>query len=167
MTEIPNPPPDPQESCAHIMRAVRSSGLTWGTQETPFSMFLTIRKRFLKNAKISPYTARPTTHTLGVDKGNQQCEQLIASHSENQLNLESGIERLRNDLEGEVNKNEKLSNALTVNKALFNNLSTKYAEAIEQANKSANTFVDLDKTSKALKEAKEEIARLTKKNQES
>ena len=76
MTEIPNPPPDPQESCAHIMRAVRSSGLTWGTQETPFSMFLTIRKRFLKNAKISPYTAR--THTLGVDKWNQQYEQLLS-----------------------------------------------------------------------------------------
>ena len=171
MTEIPNPPPDPQESCTQIMRAVRSSGLTWGTQETPFSMFLTIRKRFLKNAKISPYTARPPTHTLGVDKGNQQCEQPLASHSENQLttiqNLETGIERLRNDLEGEVNKNEKLSNALTVSKALVNNLSTKYAEAIEQANKSAKTFVDLDKTSKALKEAKEEIARLTKKSQES
>jgi hypothetical protein len=43
---------------------------------------------------------------------------------------------LRYDLEGEVNKNEKLSNALTVSKALVNNLSTKYAEAIEQANKS-------------------------------
>ena len=166
MTEIPNPPPDPQESCTHIMRAVRSSGLTWGTQETPFSMFLTIRKRFLKNAKISPYTARPPTHTLGVDKGNQQCEQLLASHRENQLtiqNLESGIESLRNDLEGEVNNNEKLSNALSVSKALVNNLNTKYARAIEQVNKSAKTFVDLDKTSKALKEAKEEIARLTNK----
>ena len=170
MTEIPNPPPDPQESCAHIMRAVRSSGLTWGTQETPFSMFLTIRKRFLKNAKISPYIARPPTHTLGVDKGKQQYEQLLASHSEQQLtiqNLESGIERLRNDLEGEVTNNEKLNNSLNVSKALVNNLNTKHVEAIEQANKSAKTFVNLDKTSKALKEAKEEIARLTKKNQES
>ena len=171
MIENPSPLPDPHDSCAQIMRAVRSSGLTWGTQETPYLMCLTIRKRFLKNAKISPYTARPPTHTLGVDKGNQQCEQPLASHSENLLttiqNLESGIERLRNDLEGEVNKNEKLGNALTVSKALFNNLSTKYAEAIEQANKSAKTFVDLDKTSKALKEAKEEIARLTKKSQES
>jgi hypothetical protein len=166
--EIPNPPPDPQESCANIMRAVRSSGHTWGTQETPFLMFLTICKRFMKNAKISPYTARPPTHTLGVDKGNQQWEQLLTSQRENQLtipNLESGIERLRNDLEGEVNNNEKFSNALSVSKALVNNLNTKYAEAIEQVNKSANTFVNLDKTSKALKEAKEEVARLTKKNQ--
>jgi hypothetical protein len=170
MTEIPNPPPDPLESCAHIMRAVRSSGLTWGTQETPFSMFLTIRKRFLKNAKISPYIARPPTHTLGVDKGKQQYEQLLASHREQQLtiqNLESGIERMRNDLEGEVTNNEKLNNSLTVSKALVNNLNTKHVEAIEQANKSAKTFVNLDKTSKALKEAKEEVARLTKKNDES
>jgi hypothetical protein len=170
MTEIPNPPPDPLESCAHIMRAVRSSGLTWGTQETPFSMFLTIRKRFLKNAKISPYIARPPTHTLGVDKGKQQYEQLLASHREQQLtiqNLESGIERMRNDLEGEVTNNEKLNNSLTVSKALVNNLNTKHVEAIEQANKSAKSFVNLDKTSKALKEAKEEVARLTKKNDES
>ena len=34
-------------------------------------------------------------------------------------------------------------------------------------NKSAKTFVDHDKTSKALKNAKEEIARLTKKTEES
>ena len=133
-------------------------------------MFLTIRKRFLKNAKISPYIARPPTHTLGVDKRKQQYEQLLASHSEQLLtiqNLESGIERLRNDLEGEVTNNEKLNNSLTVSKALVNNLNTKHVEAIEQANKSAKTFVNLDKTSKALKEAKEEVARLTKKNDES
>ena len=95
-----------QDSCAQIMRAVRSSGLTWGTQETPFSMFLTIRKRFLKNAKISPYNARPPTHTLGVDKGNQQYEQLLAISRESQptiQNLESGMKRLKNDLDGEVN----------------------------------------------------------------
>ena len=149
MIENPSPQPDPHDSCAQIMRAVRSSGLTWGTQETPFSMFLTIRKRFLKNAKISPYTARPPTHTLGVDKGNQQYEQLLTVNRESQLtiqNLESGMERLKNDLEGEVNNSEKLNNALSVSKALVNNLNTKYVEAVEQVNHSAKTFVNLDKT---------------------
>ena len=140
MIENPSPLPDPHDSCAQIMRAVRSSGLTWGTQETPFSMFLTIRKRFLKNAKISPYNARPSTHTLGVDKGNQQYKQLLAISRESQLtiqNLESGMERLKNDLEGEVNNSEKLNIALSVSKALVNNLNTKYAEAVEKVNHSA------------------------------
>ena len=152
-----------------MLRAVRHSGLTWGTQETPYSLFLTIRKRFLKDAKIGP-TARPPTHTLGVDRGNQQVEQILASDKENQLTiqtLKSSVERLRNDLEEEVINSEKLSNALTVSKALVDNLNTKYSEAMEQVSKNAKLFDDHDKTSEALKKAKEEIARLTNKTQES
>jgi DNA repair ATPase RecN len=170
MIENPSPLPEPHDSCAQIMRAVRSSGLTWGTQETLCSMFLTIQKRFLKNAKISPNTARPPTHTPGVDKGNQQYEQLLATNRECQLtipNLESGVERLKNDLEGEVNNSGKLNNTISVSKALVNNLNKRYAEADEQVNHSAKTFANLDKTSKARKKAKEEVARLTNKNEES
>ena len=39
------------------------------------------------------------------------------------------MERLKNDLEGEVNNSEKLNNALSVSKALVNSLNTKYVEA--------------------------------------
>ena len=118
--------------------------------------FFNIRKRFLKDAKTRLTTRNPT-HTLGVDRGNLQCEQLAASNTEMQLkiqNLESGIERLRNDLEGEVSSNEKLNIALNVSKSLVDNLNTKYAEAVEQVNKSAKTFVDHDKTKQALKKPK-------------
>ena len=104
-----------------------------------------------------------------MDRRNQQYEQIIASDKENQLTiqtLKSSMERLRSDLESEVNNNEKLNNALTVSKALVDNLNTKYADAIEQVNKNAKISVDHDKTSKALKKAKEEIARLTNKTEE-
>jgi chromosome segregation ATPase len=77
------------------------------------------------------------------------------------------MERLKNDLEGEVNNSEKLNNALSVSKALVNNLNTKYAEAVERVNHNAKTFVNLDKASKALKKAKEEVGRLKNKNEES
>ena len=63
--------------------------------------------------------------------------------------------------------NEKLSNALTVSKELVNSLNTKYAEARDQINKSAQTFSENDKSAKALKEAREEIVRLNKKSNES
>ena len=36
---------DPHDSCIEVMRAVISSGLTVGSQETPYSLFLKIRKR--------------------------------------------------------------------------------------------------------------------------
>ena len=143
--------------------------LTWGTQETPYSLFLTIRKKFLKDAKIA-LTARSPTHSLGVDRGDREVEQLLASNQRNLLtiqNLESGNERLKADLESEVINNEKLSNALTVSKELVNSLNTKYAEARDQINKSAQTFSENDNSAKALKEAKEEIVRLNKKSNES
>ena len=169
MVNLNRPPPDPQESCAHILRAVRYLGLTWGAQETPYSLFLTIRKKFLKDAKTA-LTARSPTHSLGVDRGDREVEQLLASNQRNLLtiqNLESGNERLKADLEGEVINNEKLSNALTVSKELVNSLNTKYAEARDQINKRAQTFSENDNSAKALKEAREEIVRLNKKSNES
>jgi hypothetical protein len=99
------------------MTAVRSSGLTWETQETPFSIFLTIRKRFLKNSKNISNT-RPPTHTLGVVRGNQQYEQLLASHKESQLtiqNLESGMEL------NSLNKTPKLLKIMKAMLKLFKN----------------------------------------------
>ena len=169
MFETSSPPPDPQDSCVQIMRAVRSSGLTWGTQETPFSIFLTIRKRFLKNSKNNSNTARPPTHTLGVVRGNQQYEQLLASHKESQLtiqNLESGMELLKSDLEGEVINGEKLNNSLCVSKALVNTLNIKYAEVAEQLKQNAKTVENHESNAKALKKAKAEVTRLTNKNDE-
>ena len=78
--------------------------------------------------------------------------QLLASNKENQLTFQN---------------NENLNNPLTVSKPLVDNINTKCAEAIEQINKSVKTFVDPDKTFKALKKANEEIVRLTKKTEES
>ena len=144
-------PQDPQESCAHILRAVRYSGLTWGTQETPYSLFLTIRKRYLKDAKFGP-TTRPTYITPGVNKGGVEAAQLNRSIKENQLtiqNLESGIRGLKSDLEEEVLNNEKLNTALAVSKSLVDSLNTKYSEAMDQVTKSAKTFAEHDKTSQA------------------
>ena len=69
------------------------------------------------------------------------------------------MERLKSDLEEEVKNNKKLNNALTVSKSLVDNIHTTYVEALEQVNKRAKTFVDHDKTSKALKKAIVGIAR--------
>ena len=124
----------------------------------PYSLFLTIRN--LKDAKIGP-TARPLNHTLAVVRGNMEVEQLCASNKGNVLKIqkmESEMSRLKSDLEEKVNNNENLNKALVVSKNLVESVNTKYAEAIEQVNKSAKTFLDHDKTSKALKKAKEEIA---------
>ena len=80
-------------------------------------------------------------HTLGVVRGNQQYEQLLATHKKSQLtihNLESGMGMLKSDLEGEVNNGEQLKNSLCVSKALVNTLNIEYAEVVEQLKQSQN-----------------------------
>ena len=42
------------EACTKVINNLKQSGLTWGIQETPFSAYLTIRKRFHKGAKPKP-----------------------------------------------------------------------------------------------------------------
>ena len=42
------------EACTKVIKNLKQSGLTWGIQETPFSAYLTIRKRFNKGAKPKP-----------------------------------------------------------------------------------------------------------------
>ena len=37
-----------QSSCDFLLQAVRNSGLNFSCQETPFSIFLTVRKSFVK-----------------------------------------------------------------------------------------------------------------------
>ena len=105
--------------------------------------------------------------SLGMVRGNQQYEQLLANHKESQLtiqNLESGMGMLKSDLEGEVNNGEQLKNSLCVSKALVNTLNIKYAEVVEQLKQSAKTVEDHDNIAKALKKAKAEVTRLTNKN---
>jgi chromosome segregation ATPase len=104
-----------------------------------------------------------------VVRGNQQYEQLLASHKESKLtiqNLESGRELLKSDLEGEVINVENLNNSLCVSKALVNTLDIKYAEVAEQLKQNSKTVEDHENNAKALKKSKVEITRLTNKNDE-
>ena len=41
-----------QNSCDHIVKSVRDSFLNYSIQETPFSMYLTIRKSFSKSRHL-------------------------------------------------------------------------------------------------------------------
>ena len=40
------------KACAEVINSLKISGLTWGVQETPYSAYLTIRKKFQKSAVI-------------------------------------------------------------------------------------------------------------------
>ena len=43
----------PQESCQEVLQTLRSSNLIFMVQESPYSAYITIRKRFRKDAQQS------------------------------------------------------------------------------------------------------------------
>ena len=72
----------PFETCDLILNHVRSSCLNFAIQETPFSVYLTLRKSFSKSPRICSSTSKP---------GN-----LIASPLDTDL-LETELEALRKE----------------------------------------------------------------------
>ena len=48
---------NPHNTCANILDTLRSSGLTYTLNETPYSVYLTVRKKFTKE-----YTLTQSTH---------------------------------------------------------------------------------------------------------
>ena len=85
-----------QNSCEFILKNIRSSSLNYAVQETPFSLYLTIRKSFVKNKTRSdskPATSSPLVRETEISREELEtlkveCESL---KNENQT-LKKGYE---------------------------------------------------------------------------
>ena len=71
---------NPHNTCAKILDTLRSSGLTYTLNETPYSVYLTVRKKYTKE-----YTPSQHTNNLDTDKCKDTLAQLlqeeIANHN--------------------------------------------------------------------------------------
>ena len=65
--------PEPQDVCDQVLQVVRSSQLNFYSQETPYSVFLTLRKSFTKNFK-HPTFLEPFQHPKLVKNSNLEME---------------------------------------------------------------------------------------------
>ena len=71
------------KACAEVINGLKISGLTWGVQETPYSAYLTIRKKFQKGVDINNLSAsRTQSETLrrNLENLNSDYNALKASH---------------------------------------------------------------------------------------
>ena len=66
---------NPHDTCAHIINTLRISGLTYTLNETPYSVYLTLRKKFIKEytplsqpLTDAPYNAQKPHTESKVDK---------------------------------------------------------------------------------------------------
>ena len=78
-----------QSSCDTILHSVRSSNLNFSCQETPFSMYLTVRKSLSK----FHFEKEPT------DGQSQVTDRLIKLVNDENAALKSELDRMKTDLE--------------------------------------------------------------------
>ena len=110
------------ETCDNILQHIRSSHLNFLVQESPFSLFVTIRKSF--NQKLEgKYLDDKNDYNQNLQDQKSQNPIL---HSKSDM-LEHERSELLRDYEEEVSVSEALTIELKNTKSKLNNLETKFA----------------------------------------
>ena len=60
----------PQAECDEIIKCVRSSNLHFSVQETPFSLYVTVRKKLVRNDVKAPRESEILLNELAITKEN-------------------------------------------------------------------------------------------------
>ena len=60
-------------TCAQVLDTLRSSGLTYTINETPYSVYLTVRKKYTKDYSTSQFS-----HDLRNDGGDKASNDILA-----------------------------------------------------------------------------------------
>ena len=108
-----NQSPNIQTSCDFILKNVRSSSLNYSVQETPFSLFLTIRKSLVKIRSIrSDFDPRDCSQLDTEQSSVKDPEKSTAKNLEDPIalqdhskcqtkhkNLEKSLQKLQNEYE--------------------------------------------------------------------
>ena len=97
---------DPNQICDEILRKVSSSKLNYHINQTPYSVYLTIRKKFIK--EYEPINETPivpeenSSYVSALEKENvyiknefEKLARLYNACIENKASLESGMESLK------------------------------------------------------------------------
>ena len=148
-----------------LLHSVRSSGLNYVCQETPFSIFLTVRKTFVKS--ISPSPPSPTS-ILEPEKFNVKQEKLLEDNN----SLKEAFNRLKNDygdaieqcesysqvIEELNQKTEVLNKKLSDEKVVNENVENKIKQATNDRNKMESKFDEVIKENKTLKKEISELS---------
>ena len=110
----------PFETCDMILNHVRSSCLNFAIQETPFSVYLTLRKSFSRSSRIfstSDQTSSLIASPLGTDILETELETLRKEFKLLKIksdNLERSTDELSRQVEEEVILSDHLKSELTL-----------------------------------------------------
>ena len=137
----------PHDTCANIINTLRTSGLTYSLKETPYSVYLTLRKKFIKEHSPQPLTHvnraqvdKTSEYENTIAKLQEALENELAQHeatkhelSQTELEAEKLVDHINNI-------NAKESSKLSMNHALQKEL----AQAVDDHLKSEHALKQLE-----------------------
>ena len=88
---------NPHTTCANILDTLRSSGLTYTLNETPYSVYLTVRKKFIKE-----YT--PTQSTQNLQATTEQNNNVV-----HMSKYEDVLAKLHDEISNHISTKHELS----------------------------------------------------------
>ena len=101
----------PQKCCDEILRCIRSSNLHFTTQETPYSLYVTVRKKMINEQSEFESLSENELVNYELLKLKEKCDVLVQSNDELRNILES------KDKENEINKKSVHDLSLKLEKA--------------------------------------------------
>ena len=122
---------NPQIFCDIILHSVRASRLTYTLQETPYSLYLTLRKRFIKPDKNNPEAEflKPCQHFSNLNMKSEKIyfdfENIVKANK----SLEESFQRLKFDHEEALNEIETKNKVIEQLEHKVEILNAKVAEA--------------------------------------
>ena len=130
---------DVQSSCDFLLYSVRNSGLNFTSQETPFSIFLTLRKSFVKS--FQPQIKSEENKLFVKNLKAENLEEVNKKLEEALKNLKNDYEDAVADSEAKIKTIEELNNKIDI-------LESKLVktEATDAKNKAMEAKAKLDKT---------------------
>ena len=86
---------NPHDTCAQIINTLRTSGLTYTLNETPYSVYLTLRKKFIKEYMPQPQSLSEVAHTTQENP----VESLVDKIKEHEDQISQLQEALKNEID--------------------------------------------------------------------
>ena len=112
-----------EETCHQVLQTLRSSSLIFLVQESPYSAYITIRKRYRKEAFRTGVSYQPGKNFEALNTLKVAHENLIRCYDE-----------MKQKFEETLSECEELHNKATENKMIVNNLHQKLTKAEAESN---------------------------------
>ena len=165
----------PQKLSDGILQCVRSSNLHFTIQETPFSLYITVRKKLFREVIEAPTETEELKRELtiikekfkNIEQENREFKHLIDKKENELKHCENVVQDLTQKLEkakAEI-KEVKARNNDTIKKhdVLVNTNKKVHEDLVRSKSESENLKLDLRETKKALKTKEKEEIRISSK----